>query len=587
MAELKKNQMNQIMFVMVDATDFASIESALGAASVAGKFYGVNHGGSAAMTSGALSKACSLVHSGIFRQTLKAAECNYDYTVYRFTATGCADQVMAYQMVTYDDTDTYSMLSDFYSDFGSRVPKAVATASRLLLAESVISDAHSAAAQANSRVLVVRSMASDAHSAAAQANSRALVLQSMLSDADSAVNSQFARLSDYMSDLLSVVTVTGVQLNASSLSDLRSAVNAITLSLGASDLSDIASAVIAGINSGGGVALDASTLSDIRSAVAAVTVTMSASDVSDIASAVVAAIAAGAGVPLDASTMSDLRSAITAGPGTYVSNISDILSMLLVNQSLISDAHSAAAQANSRALVLQSMVSDVDSAVSSQFAALSDMISNVDSALTSQYTAGHPLTASDMSDIRSAIAAIQISASDISDIASAVLYSTRFSNSVVVRIEDIWNALSDTDSAVNSQYSDLKSQLNILQSLISDIDSAITSQHTVMTSALSDIDSALSSQFAAGATASTMSDIQSMLDALSSDLKSQLTIVQSNVSDISSDVTLLTNAMLNKQVVYKATGNVEVYGDAGALVGTVLAAYTSTASDVTRKRLVP
>src|SRR5574343_914134 len=622
MAELKKNQMNQILFVMVDGTDFATIESTLGAASVAARFYGVNHGGSVAMTSGALSKACSTVHSGIFRQTLKAAECNYDYVVYRFTATGCADQVLAFQTVTNDDSDIYSLMSDFLSDFQSRVPKLVATnsqlsdlasdlrsylvgmsgmlsdahsaaklgasralvnqslisdidsaitsrfliytsdisdiksmltylsdlgsnaysaavvgASRALLNQSMLSDidsaltsnfliytsdisdlksmltylsdlgsnAYSAAVVGASRALVCQSMISDvdsalssrlsrvsdytsniismltvnqslisdAHSAAAQANSRALVIQSMasdidsalssqfllttstLSDIDSAVSSQFARVSDYLSDLLSVAVTTGVKVSASDMSDLRSAIAAVTVSLGASDLSDIASAVIAGINSGGGVALDASTLSDIRSAVAAVTVTMSASDVSDIASAVVAAITAGTGVPLDASTMSDLRSMVAVGPTTYVSNISDILSMLLVNQSLISDTHSAAAQANSRALVLQSMISDVDSAVSSQFAALSDMISNVDSAITSQYTAGNPMTASDLSDIRSAIAAIQISASDISDIASAVLYSTRFSNSVVVRIEDIWNALSDTDSAVNSQYSDL------------------------------------------------------------------------------------------------------------------------------------
>src|SRR5574343_1230010 len=131
MAELKKNQLNQIMFVMVDATDFASIESTLGAASVAARFYGANHGGSAATTSGALSKACSLVHSGIFRQTIKATECNYDYVVYRFTATGCADQVMAFQTATNDDSDIYSLLSDFLSDFQSRVPKLVATNSQL------------------------------------------------------------------------------------------------------------------------------------------------------------------------------------------------------------------------------------------------------------------------------------------------------------------------------------------------------------------------------------------------------------------------------------------------------------------------
>src|SRR5574343_71039 len=129
MAQLKKNQLNQIMFVMVDATDFATIESGVAGGDITGRFFGVNHGGSAAMTSGALSKAASTVHSGIFRQTLKAAECNYDYVVYRFTAAGCADQVMAFQTFTYDDTDTYSLLSDFYSDFVSKVPKAAATAS--------------------------------------------------------------------------------------------------------------------------------------------------------------------------------------------------------------------------------------------------------------------------------------------------------------------------------------------------------------------------------------------------------------------------------------------------------------------------
>ena len=61
MAELKKNQMNQMLFTMVDATDFATIESALVASDFTTKFFGVDHGGSAAMTSGAVSKAISVV----------------------------------------------------------------------------------------------------------------------------------------------------------------------------------------------------------------------------------------------------------------------------------------------------------------------------------------------------------------------------------------------------------------------------------------------------------------------------------------------------------------------------------------------
>src|SRR3990167_4430954 len=119
---LKKNAMNQIMFPMVDKTDFATIESGITAASVAGKFYGVVHGGSVAMTSGTISKAVSLVRSGIFRQTLKAAECNYDYLIYRFTHVSAADQVLVFETDDVDPSDIYSMLSDMLSDFQSRVP---------------------------------------------------------------------------------------------------------------------------------------------------------------------------------------------------------------------------------------------------------------------------------------------------------------------------------------------------------------------------------------------------------------------------------------------------------------------------------
>ena len=130
MAELKKNQLNQILFVLVDRTDFASIESGV-TSNITGKFYGVNHGVSTAMTSGAISKTASVVRSGIFRQTLKAAETNYDFVTYRFTHASAADQILVFQTVTNDDSDIHSLISDLYSDFQSRVPKAVATNSQL------------------------------------------------------------------------------------------------------------------------------------------------------------------------------------------------------------------------------------------------------------------------------------------------------------------------------------------------------------------------------------------------------------------------------------------------------------------------
>src|SRR3990172_8714610 len=131
MPNFKKNQMNQIMFPMVDKTDFATIESGITASdfnsAATKKIFGVNHGVSDAFTSATISKAATLVHSGIFQQTLKASETNYDYLVVRFTHPSCADQILIFQTAEIDPSDAYSLLSDFFSDFQSRVPQAAAT----------------------------------------------------------------------------------------------------------------------------------------------------------------------------------------------------------------------------------------------------------------------------------------------------------------------------------------------------------------------------------------------------------------------------------------------------------------------------
>jgi hypothetical protein len=110
--------MNQIIFPMVDKTDFASIESGV-TSNITAKYYGVSHGGSAAMSSGTVSKTASVVHSGIFRLTLKATETNYDYVLYRITHASCADQILVFQPAEIDPSDTHSMLSDAWSDIRS------------------------------------------------------------------------------------------------------------------------------------------------------------------------------------------------------------------------------------------------------------------------------------------------------------------------------------------------------------------------------------------------------------------------------------------------------------------------------------
>src|SRR5690348_13438564 len=147
MAAPKKGQLRQLFVTMVDSTDFVSVKSALTASQFnvgTKKFYGVNQGVSTAMTSGSISKAASLVRSGVFRITLKTTENNFDLMQARFAGvTGCAEQIIDWSNVDNDDSDIMSAL---------------------LVIQSMASDAASAAAQINSRVLVAQSFLSDIRS---------------------------------------------------------------------------------------------------------------------------------------------------------------------------------------------------------------------------------------------------------------------------------------------------------------------------------------------------------------------------------------------------------------------------------------
>src|SRR3989304_10538582 len=187
MAQLKKNQMNQIWFTMVDKTDFATIESALTSNFTAVANL-VAHGGSAAASLVTISKAVSVFRSGIYRLTIKAAECNRDYMALKITHASAADQLMIFQLVDNDDSDimsninignsrvllnqsrvsdVYPMLSDLLSDFQSRVPNRVATDSQLsnlhsdlrsflVVQSSVDSDVYSALTDARDALVTRR-----------------------------------------------------------------------------------------------------------------------------------------------------------------------------------------------------------------------------------------------------------------------------------------------------------------------------------------------------------------------------------------------------------------------------------------------
>jgi len=497
-ARLKKNAMNQILFTMVDKTDFASPESGITASdfnsAATKKVFGVNHGVSTAFTSATISKAATLVRSAIFQQTLKAAECNFDQIMVVYKHASCADQMLVFDLVDNDDSDIMSAVSDMNSKMlvmsgilSDVYSNLVVNASRALLTQSRVSDTLS-------MLMVMSGILSDVYSDAVVATSRALLTQSRVSDIQSAI-------------------AAGVPLDASTMSDLRSAITGVTATVSASDISDIASAVRATL---------VSDLSDIYSnlVVNASRALLTQSRVSDIYSLLTA------GVPLDASTMSDIRSAISAGPAATVtaSDISDIASAVraaLVSD--LSDIYSNLVVNASRALLTQSRVSDIYSLM----------------------TAGVALDASTMSDIRSAVAGVTatLSASDISDIASAVKatlasdLSDILSAAVQVnsRVLVAQSVLSDvySNAVVNASRALLtQSRVSDIYSLLSDVGSDVI----VMSGILSDVYSNLVVNASrALLTQSRVSDIYALLSDVSSDL-GVISGIQSDIYSLLSDV---------------------------------------------------
>lgn len=590
MALPKKGLMTQFTFPMVDKTDFASIESGVTASAMTAagtrKWFGVTHGGSAATTSGAISKVLSLVTSGVWRCTAKTAETNYDRVEYRFTHPSCADQHIIIDFADNDDSDIMSALT---------------------VIQSMASDAASHAAQANSRVLLNQSRISDLQSMVSDLLSdfqsrvpKRVATDSQLSDLTSDLRSFLVVMSGVQSNVYSALTA-GVPLNASDMSDLRSAIAAgPAATITASDISDIASAVRAQLVSdlsdllsrttqiNSRVLLVNSQTSDLYSLLSDLNsdfdskVTGEVATASQLASVFWADAAASdliskvgviksqasdiqsflsdmnsdlrsligtTGVQLNTSMLSDIRSAIAAGPAATVtaSDISDIASAVLtVLASNLSDILSAAQQTNSRALLVQSRISDAQSMLSDFYSdfqsrvpkrvATDSQLSNLASDVKSAALLAQSLASDAHSAAAQANSRVLLVLSLASGIDSALTsqYSDLSSKigavSVTIGASDISDIVSGVVAALGFDPSDIASAVNVeLGSRLSDILSAAqqtNSRALVIQSHASDIYSLLSN---------TYSDITSQLTAIHSDLGSQIAatgITASGISDI-------------------------------------------------------
>lgn len=529
MAKPKKGQLAQFLIPMVDATDFASVESGITESDfnsgATRKFYGWNHGVSTATTSGSISKTASLVRSGVFRLTLKGSENNYDNMMVRVNKTGTAEQILTWENVDNDDSDIMSALTVIQSMASDAASAAQQGNSRTLLNQSRISDIASF-------LVVMSGIQSDLYSLVSDLNSNLFsripgepASRSQLSDIGSDLRSYLTGMSGMLSDTHSAATAGASRalLNQSRVSDVYSLLSDFESNFGSripkepaarSQLSDAHS--------------------DIISALGNISVTLTTSDISDIASAVIANL-----------------------PGLNASDISDIASAVqIILSDTLSNIYSAAVQGSSRILVNESMTSDIYSLLSdlnSNFGSripkepaarsqLSDLSSDLASDLKSFIGAGISLDASTMSDIRSAITAAEFDASDVSDIASAVqiILSDTLSNILSAALQGASRALIN-----QSRISDVQSYLAGVSGSLSDVESQIDAGVPINASGVSDIASrvfartisepAAGSVFAFAAGRSSFDDLLSYWAALSRNEIDQTSAVRSLRNDADND----------------------------------------------------
>ena len=326
---------NHLSWLMVDATDFATPESALSAATKI-KIYGKLRSATGVnfVSSGTGSLTNDIQHIGasalgLYTIALAKADLSdasaawYDQYIVNLSATGAA-----YQTLIVDggiDDSTILAFSDAISN----------TYSAVLLTQSLASDTHSNVSIGNSRILLVQSRLSDLDSRLASEFSD---VYSLLSDLQSDFQSRVpkavatnSQLSDLASDVKSAVSVGSsrtllVQSRLSDLdsrlasdtSDLYSLLSDLESNFGSrvpklvatsSQLSDLASDVKSA------VVVAQSAISDVQSAVAAVDAKVDTVDnfldteIAAILAAVdteIAAIITTLGTPAGASISADL-----------------------------------------------------------------------------------------------------------------------------------------------------------------------------------------------------------------------------------------------------------------------------------------
>lgn len=576
---------NHLTWVMVDATDFATPESALSAATKI-KIYGKVRGATGVnfVASGAGSMTNDIQHVGasalgIYTIALAKADLSdasnawYDQYIISLSATGAAYQTLVVDggidesaLSTYQsrlsDIQSYlvamsGMLSDTHSAAILGASNASEAQSIALVIQSRLSDLDSRLASDVSDILsgitALSGATSDAHSAATLGASRILVVQSRLSDLDSRLASDFSdvisgitALSDAVSNAYSaaVVGASRILLVQSRLSDLDSRL--------VSDLSD----ALSGVRSirSAFIGHEGSTASQVADASV---LEIDGIDHDDQFNGYYVRLLGGSQVDelrliVDTDTAS---SKITVKPAFLSRVASGIDFVIVAGNPFQSKFHSD----------VMSRVSDVGSDIRSYLVGMSGMLSDAHSAAI--------LAASHASD---AYSAALLGASAASDAHSAALLIqsrlSDFDSRLASELSDVYSLLSDFESnfgsrvpkevAARSQVSDIGSDLRSylvgISASLSDVESQIDAGISLDASTMSDLRSAIT------ATELDASDLSDIASAVWATARVEPTAVVSPTGTMKSGMEWLVALARNKQDLNKDTGLARIRNDADA-----------------------
>lgn len=372
MARFKKNAKNQILFNLTKSGDGSFAKGAVASdVSIAVPYYIGVAAGSAVASKGNISIMPSLVQSGIFRATLKAAECNFDMAMYCFDGTSTALQIVPVVFDTDNDVMIYSRVSDVQSQAVMAASAAKQGNSRALVTQSLASDVHS-------NVVLATSAARKGASQAVKGYSATLLTQSLTSDAVSQTILATSAARKGFSQ--AVKSYSGVLLTQSLTSDVHSQ-TVLAISAARKGYSQAIKSYSAALLTQSLASNTHSQAARTYSAVKSLTVALADSDISQISEEVASAV--GAGVASQVWAYSDASQCLSAAKAATGANASTIWTYSNASQCL-----SQTIQGNSRASTAATLASqatvEADAAYSAASTAATAAIAAASSASDAQ-----------------------------------------------------------------------------------------------------------------------------------------------------------------------------------------------------------